>query len=386
MKSRILLLGVGMQGKAALYDLCQQDGVEGVIAADINIADLNTFIDDMNLGAKVTSQYLDVNDERALFQVLKQDIDVVIDLLPSKFNDIIATQCVDRGLHLINASYATPHIRELNERAKEKGVIILPEFGLDPGLDLLLLGAALNKIDNPKIIRSYGAGLPDPSSADNPLKYKVTWTLEGVLRSYNQLGTALLDGNVINLDSHEVFSKDKIHFQYIDGLGDLEAFVNGDSIKFALEIGVDLSEMNEFGRYTLRYPGHCAFWKKIIELQLIDDEEIEFDGKQINKRHFFTHVLEPQLILGPKDIDIALVRIEVVGDEDQVTYQILDRRDLNTGFTAMARTVGFTISIGVHLIMSGILEKRGVLSPLKDIPLELVENELAKRGIFVQKS
>jgi len=65
--------------------------------------------------------------------------------------------------------------------------------------------------------------------------------------------------------------------------------------------------------------------------------------------------------------------------------QVIDRRDLATGFTAMSRTVGFTASIGAQLIGSGRLQKRGLLSPLRDIPYDLFKQELAKRGIHINE-
>jgi lysine 6-dehydrogenase len=62
---------------------------------------------------------------------------------------------------------------------------------------------------------------------------------------------------------------------------------------------------------------------------------------------------------------------------------LIDRRDLATGLTAMNRTVGFTASIGAQLIGRGVVDKRGLLSPVTDIPYDIVVNELANRGIHI---
>ena len=40
--------------------------------------------------------------------------------------------------------------------------------------------------------------------------------------------------------------------------------------------------------------------------------------------------------------------------------QVIDRRDLETGLTAMNRTVGFTASIGAQMLGVGSIAKRGL--------------------------
>jgi saccharopine dehydrogenase-like NADP-dependent oxidoreductase len=68
-----------------------------------------------------------------------------------------------------------------------------------------------------------------------------------------------------------------------------------------------------------------------------------------------------------------------------VIYQVIDRRDLRTGFTAMTRTVGYTTSIGAQMILRGDIQKRGVVTPVRDVPFEIFSDELRKRGIHVEQ-
>jgi saccharopine dehydrogenase-like NADP-dependent oxidoreductase len=65
---------------------------------------------------------------------------------------------------------------------------------------------------------------------------------------------------------------------------------------------------------------------------------------------------------------------------------LIEKRDLETGFTAMTRTVGFAASIGANMILRGDIQKRGVLSPARDVPYERFVDELKKRGIHVEHS
>jgi saccharopine dehydrogenase-like NADP-dependent oxidoreductase len=95
--------------------------------------------------------------------------------------------------------------------------------------------------------------------------------------------------------------------------------------------------------------------------------------------------MEPHLQLGPQERDVTILRVDVVGvrngEKMGAVYQLIDYRDLETGFTAMSRTVGYTASIGAILLGTGQLAKRGLLSPVSDVPYEVVMKELADRGI-----
>jgi saccharopine dehydrogenase-like NADP-dependent oxidoreductase len=84
---------------------------------------------------------------------------------------------------------------------------------------------------------------------------------------------------------------------------------------------------------------------------------------------------------------MVILRTDVIGKKENHTHrvvvQMIDRRDLQTGFTAMSRTVGYTASIGAQMIATGQITKRGVLTPVNDIPYVDLKRELAERGIHV---
>ena len=125
-------------------------------------------------------------------------------------------------------------MKGLADEAKARDVTILPEFGMDPGIDLVLLGEAVRSLDHVEEIISYGAGFPEPEATDNPLKYKVTWTFEGVLKSYWRAGRVIRDGTIIDIKNTEMFCPENIHEIEIEGLGRLEAFPNGDALSTSI--------------------------------------------------------------------------------------------------------------------------------------------------------
>ncbi|MCH8012853.1 MAG: saccharopine dehydrogenase NADP-binding domain-containing protein [Candidatus Marinimicrobia bacterium] len=386
---KILLLGIGMQGKAALHDLVNSSNVSQIIAADRDIKLLEAYISDCGYVDKVICRYLDASNKANLERLFAEKPDVVIDLLPVPFMDDVAITAVKYNCHLVNTFYTSPKIRELSDEAKNKNITILPEFGLDPGIDLVLLGRALQYFDNVSVIKSYGAGIPEPEAIDNPLKYKVTWTFEGVLRAYHRTAYLIQSGQINEIKDTEIFNSENIHEVEIKGLGKLEAYPNGDSSKYLSLLGIDEKELKLMGRYTLRWPGHCAFWKALVDLHMLDDEPVKIEGISVDRKKFLAAVIEPHIRLADEERDIALVRIEVEGKKDgeekRRIYQVIDYRDLETGLTAMSRTVGYTASIGAILIGTGKISKRGLLSPVRDIPYELFVDELKKRNIHVSE-
>jgi saccharopine dehydrogenase-like NADP-dependent oxidoreductase len=292
-------------------------------------------------------------------------------------------------LHLVNTCYVRPEMRKLAGEAKRRGLSLLPEFGMDPGIDLVLLGEAVRKLDRVESVACYGAGLPAPEAADNPIRYKVTWTLAGVLRAYRRGARLVRDGRMRELTPSETFAPDNVHSVDLPGLGRLEAYANGDALPYAEALGLDPVGLKQLGRYTMRWPGHCEFWKKLIDLHLLDEAPVHVNGLAIDRLQYLAAALEPQLRLAEQERDLAVIRVEVqgvrAGKRERIRFELIDWRDLQSGLTAMNRLVGFTAAIGARMILDGRIVKRGLLSPLRDIPFAEFQGELLKRGISIRQ-
>lgn len=385
----ILLLGVGMQGKAALHDLWQNPGVKRIIVADGDLPALQRHVRERGYGDRVACEHVNAGDPESILRLMAAKPAVVVDLLPSRFSAAVGRAALQSRVHLVNTVYVLPEMKTLADEVAAAGLTFLPEFGMDPGIDLVLLGRAVGLFDRVDAIDSYGAGVPEAAAANNALRYKVTWTFAGVLRAYMRGGRLIRDGRVVDIGSGEMFSPENIHEVDIPGLGRFEAYANGDALHYAELLGIDPQKMERLGRYSFRWPGHSAFWKKMVDLHLLDDEPLQVDGVSVNRRNFLAAAIEPHIRLGEKERDVAVIRVDVRGmkrgKKMRAVLQVIDHRDLETGFTAMNRTVGYTASIGALMIAGGALRQRGILSPLRDIPYELFRAELAKRNIQVSE-
>jgi len=383
---KILLLGVGLQGKAALQHLATSPEVTQVIAADANYQGLQNFVQSLN-SDKVIPIKLDVRDEAAVSEQM-QKVDAVIVLLPQGFRVQMLELAIENGIHFIETSYALPEYTHLGQLAEAKGITILPECGLDPGIDLVLAGQAIRDLDEVHELHAYGTGVPEPAAADNPINYKVSWTFAGVLSAYQRPAKMLKDGAVIDLTPSQMFSPENMHRVTLDTLGEMEAYYNGDAVKY-----LDIFNIRETtvstGRYSLRWPGHAAFWKKMVDLGFLSEGPIKVGEQEVSPRQFVHDLIEPQIHYAPDEHDVAGIRIDVRGLKDgkckRIIYQMIDRRDLETGLLAMQRTVGYTASIGAQMVLRGDITKRGLLTPTRDIPVDKFMAELEKRKIIITR-
>jgi saccharopine dehydrogenase-like NADP-dependent oxidoreductase len=159
-------------------------------------------------------------------------------------------------------------------------------------------------------------------------------------------------------------------------------------VQYLDALGVTATVKNA-GRFAMRWPGHCAFWYALAQLGFLDHAPIPAGNGSIVPRDFVRRLLEPQLQYADDERDVAVIRVDVRGIKDgrrrRLLYQVIDLRDLASGLLAMNRTVGYTASIGAQMILRGDIKKRGLLSPLSDIPTDIFFTELRQRGIMVQR-
>src|SRR5512136_2352980 len=216
---KALVFGLGLQGKAVIHDLEQSDAVSEIVGADVAADEARAYVDRKGY-RKVRVVQLNASEPAALEQLVRESRPrVVICMLPPDFQLRLARAAVDAGVPYVSSSY-TGNLVELDGPAREKGVTILPEMGMDPGIDLILGRLAVDELDVVHGMRSYGAGLPEPACAgDNPIHYKITWTFEGVLKAYMRPARFLRDGKEVAIPGGQIFRKENGHTLDVPGVG-----------------------------------------------------------------------------------------------------------------------------------------------------------------------
>ncbi len=381
----IVLGGSGIQGRTVLHDLASDPDVSEIICADIQFEALSKIAEFTNM-EKIRTVPMNAEDVPALAKLFK-GADVVIDLLPKDFTNYANQAAIEAKVSIVNTNYDY-HPERLDTLAKAAGIAIMPECGLDPGIDLITYGHAAKKFDELHVLNSYCGGFPEKKACTNPLNYKISWTWRGVLSSTLREGKIIKNKKTIDIPAENQHDESFVHTIDFPGLGSLEAIPNGDSVYFTTLMG--LSEtIKETGRYALRWPGWSSFWRPLKQLGFLSEEPVKGFDCEITPIDFLDKLLGPQLEYKSDEKDLtAMINVfEGLKDNKKIrfTSTMLIERDLKTGITAMSKGVGYTAAIVAKMLAKGIIKEKGMLSPLKHIPAEQFMNQLRERGIEIKE-
>jgi saccharopine dehydrogenase-like NADP-dependent oxidoreductase len=335
---------------------------------------------------KISTIKVDAQNKEALVDLYKT-VDVVIDLLPKDFKQTVNQAALEARVSVVNTNYAF-NTGDLDAQAKKAGIAILPESGLDPGIDLVIYGDAKTRFDELQVINSYCGGFPEKKACTNPLNYKLSWIWRGVLSSLMREGRIIRDGKIITIPAMNQHDEANVHSIDFPGLGELEAMPNGDAVYFTDLMGVT-DTIRETGRYSLRWPGWCDFWRPLKRLGFLDDTPVPGLAGSVTPMEFLDKLLGPRLEYRDDERDLtAMINIfEGIKDRKKIrfTSTMLIERDLETGIMAMSKGVGYTAAITARMIVNGDIKEKGLLSPLKHIPVKKFMAELKKRGIRINE-
>jgi saccharopine dehydrogenase (NADP+, L-glutamate forming)/spermidine synthase len=200
-------------------------------------------------------------------------------MVPYTLHPLVAQVAVDLGKSMVTASYVSPAMRALDDAARARGVLLLNEMGLDPGIDhmeaMRIIHGTQERNGEVLSFTSYCGGLPAPESNTNPFGYKFSWSPRGVLLASKSPARFLKDGAVVTVPGEELF--DGRIVLAIPGLGEFEGYPNRDSVPYGESYGIP--ECRTILRGTLRYPGWCETMKRIGEIGLLDDAERPLSGR-----------------------------------------------------------------------------------------------------------
>ncbi|XP_076945258.1 alpha-aminoadipic semialdehyde synthase-like [Bidens hawaiensis] len=217
---------------------------------------------------------LDVMDHDSLYKYTSQ-VDVVVSLLPPTFHCTIANVCIELKKHLVTASYINDSMFKLHDAAKDCGITILGEMGLDPGIDHMMAMKMINQAHAQggkiKSFVSNCGGIPSPAAANNPLAYKFSWNPAGAIRAGRNPATYRLDGQTVHVDGGDIYkSATKFRLHDIPAFA-LEVLPNRDSLIYGDLYGVAKEALTIF-RGTLRYEGFGEIMGSLARIGFFNSE------------------------------------------------------------------------------------------------------------------
>ncbi|KAI9759170.1 MAG: Saccharopine dehydrogenase [NADP(+), L-glutamate-forming] [Chaenotheca gracillima] len=218
---------------------------------------------------------LDVNDESALdAQVEKAD--VVISLIPYTYHAAVIKSAIRKKTNVVTTSYVSDAVKALDKEAKDAGITVMMEIGLDPGIDHLYAVKTISEVHDAggKITSflSYCGGLPAPEASDNPLGYKFSWSSRGVLLALGNAAKYYRDGKIEDVSGKELMGTAKPYFIY-PGYA-FVAYPNRDSTPFRERY--EIPEVQTLIRGTLRYQGFPEMIRVLVDIGFLSEEKKDF--------------------------------------------------------------------------------------------------------------
>jgi lysine 6-dehydrogenase len=376
---RMLVLGAGLQGTACAFDLLHEPSVEQVLLADVNPTRLPPFLQAI-ADERLVPLALDVRDEQQVRAAFAR-CDGVASAIPYYFNGTLARLAVDVGVHFADLGGNTEIVQEqkqLDAAAKAKGVSVIPDTGLAPGMVNVIAQHGIACFDTVERVRLFVGGLPQVP--EPPLGYQIAYSIEGMVDYYTTPSLVVRGGQPATVEALSEVET----VEFAAPLGALEAFhtAGGLSTMVYRYAGV----IPEMEYKTLRYPGHAAIMRSVRDLGLLDRAPVTVKGQQVSPRDLFVQVAGDRLRKGKPDL-VAL-RVVVTGTTNGVrserTWEVVDHYDAQHGISAMMRTTGYTLSITSQLQVSGAIAP-GVHTPDECVPPERYFAMLAARGVVVRE-
>ena len=261
---KLLVIGAGRSSGSLIEYLLNQSVAHNwqVTVADM---DIRLAEEKLNKHPNGTAISFDIKNEEQR-QAIIQTHDFVVSMLPAFMHGDVARDCVSFGKHLATASYVSADMKALDTEAKSKGLLLLNECGLDPGIDH---ASAMKLIDEIKqqggkitSFKSYCGGLVAPESNDNPWGYKFSWNPRNVILAGQGTAQFLQNGELSFIPYNRLFTQTET--VTVEGYGEFDAYANRDSVSYRDIYG--LQGINTMLRGTLRQRGYCKAWSVFVKL------------------------------------------------------------------------------------------------------------------------
>lgn len=437
---KVLVLGAGMVARPLVACLLARDDLK-LTLADVDESRAAALVGGHANGRAVA---LDARDAAAVSSLL-DDCDLVVSLLPPEFEPPVARMAVARGRSMVSASpRGEAGMEELDAAARAAGVALLPEVGLDPGLDHMAIARLVARVKERGgtvvACRSLCGGLPAPEADTNCWHYKFSWNPKGAVEASLFDARYLRDGREVLVPNDQLFSS---HWLVaIPGFDELEAHFNGDSLPYASIYGLD--GVRDLVRATLRYPGwaftmrqvqklgyngraalddppatyaaltrrlaglaededlvaglarflevdvRSAAIERLVWLGLAADEPLVWpEGEERTPLTALAARMFDRMMFAPGERDLSVLHNEIVaeypsGERERSTATLIAYGDPD-GDSSMALTVGTPAAVAATLLLDGRIPETGLVLPVKPHIYVPILDEMAARGVVFEE-
>ena len=426
---KVLLLGAGMVAKPIAEYILENN-------LELTIASRTLEKAEKLIGGKKNGKAIAWNtDQTEVLEKLISEHDITVSLLPYTFHVAVAKLCIKQGKNMLTTSYVSDKMKALDNAAKQAGILIMNEIGVDPGFDHMTAMHVIDKVhENGGKIREFYSlcgALAAPEEANNPFGYKFTWSPRGVIMAGNNSATYLKNGEVINIPTEDLF-KNPLTIDYPE-VGEMEVYPNRNSLDY-IDL-YNLKGIKTMYRGTFRYKNWCEIMDALKTLGMVSYDRKSFEGKTYRKVmarqmevypanmkekaaerlnlpinspaiiamewlglfsddlvkmtegstfDLTTERMREKMMLPEGGRDMVIMLHSFLVENADGTKEVIKSRLLDFATkenTSIARTVALPAAIAVRLILEGKIKDTGVQIPIKKNIYEPVLAELKTLGI-----
>ena len=391
---KLLVIGSGMMGSAAAYDMARQGQVDSVTLADNDVKrakDVAVRVNRITASKKVRAVGLDAAKEKDAARLM-QGHDGALSAVPYFLNLGLAKAAISAGCHFADLGGNNTVVRQelaLAKQAEKRGIGIAPDCGLSPGMASILGGELVRRLDGrADALKLYVGGLPERPMP--PFNYQLVFSVEGLINEYVEPARILRKGKLVTIEP--LTEPEPFH---MDGFAPLVAFQTSGGTSTMPETFE--GKVGECFEKTLRYPGHYDLLCELKELGLFSNEKIRVGNVEVSPRALLSKVFEGKF--AGKGPDVCIMRLEahesvrapgvrgLLGGKLKgrvATFTMVDHYDPKSDMSAMMRTTAFPASIVLQMMCMGAVSKHGAVLQERDVPAQTFLEEIERRGIKIE--
>ena len=390
---KLLVIGSGMMGSAAAYDMACQRDVDSVTLADSDLKrarEVAARVNHLTEDKKVRAVGLNASRGKDAAQLMRRH-DGALSAVPYFLNLGLAKAAIDAGCHFADLGGNNTVVGQelaLAKKAEKKGIGLAPDCGLSPGMASILGGELVRRLDGrADALKLYVGGLPEKPMP--PFHYQLVFSVEGLINEYVEPARILRKGKLATIEA--LTEPEPFH---MEGFAPLVAFQTSGGTSTLPETFE--GRVGECFEKTLRYPGHYDLLCELKELGLFSSEKIRIGDAEIAPRALMSKIFEGKF--ASKGPDVCIMRLEahesikapgvrgLLGGKLRgrvASFTMVDHYDPKTDMSAMMRTTAFPASIVLQMMCSGAITKRGAVLQERDVDAAAFLEEIARRGVKI---
>lgn len=381
---RFVVLGAGLMGRAALYDLARSPAVAQITVADFDPERARHAA--RRFGNRRTRAVVADVRQTARLASLLRGCDVVLNCTQYYWNVAVMRAALRARVHYLDLGglfHVTRKQMRLASAFRRAGRLALVGMGGAPGITNVMARFLADQLDRVEAIHVYdGTAELNPSS--DPLGY--TFSIATILDELTLPPVIFSNGR---FRTQPLFSGEEL-VRFRAPLGRL-------SLRYSLHSEVATLPRSFRSRGVREVSFRINYDPRLIEtaqllrrLGLLNAQPLEVDAARVAPRAMLERLLKGRAVSTARVRDVEVMMVVVRGKKSGRPQRLhLDATAsyaLRPSLTAVARDTGFPASIAAQMIARGEIQGAGVLAPEEVVPPLPFFLELEKRGIHLSGS